>query len=205
LRLWLEDWPGTEPLDRFLAYLFSDLLSDAKFRPEPDLQAAAVCDWLVRTAKRFRRAAPALNLIEFSQQAQVFVNSVYQGIVTGTPLPEVQVQSNGAGQVTIATLYAYLLTGTAVDYQVWLETGATGWWEIPRQPLSNAFVLSPTWEPSQLWTEADAFAVRNQLLSRLVRGLCARCGRGLILASSDLDRRGVRQEGPLWRALLPLL
>jgi len=107
--------------------------------------------------------------------------------------------------VVIATLYAYLLTGPAVRFQVWLEASATGWWEIPRQPLSNAFVLTPSWDPARTWTEADSSAVRNQLLTRLVGGLCARCSQGVVLASSDLDRRGERQDGPLWRALDPVL
>jgi hypothetical protein len=35
--------------------------------------------------------------------------------------------------------------------------------------------------------------------------LTARVRDGVILASSDLDRRGVRQDGPLWRALGPLI
>ena len=47
--------------------------------------------------------------------------------------------------------------------------------------------------------------MRNELRTRIVRGLTARCRDGIILASSDLDRRGVRQDGPLWRALWPLV
>ena len=47
----------------------------------------------------------------------------------------------------------------------------------------------------------EEFAVRNELLTRIVRGLTARCREGVILATSDLDRRGARQDGPLWRAL----
>ncbi len=43
--------------------------------------------------------------------------------------------------------------------------------------------------------------VRNQLLSRIIRGLTNRCTGQVILATSELDRRGLRQEGPLWRAL----
>jgi hypothetical protein len=39
----------------------------------------------------------------------------------------------------------------------------------------------------------------------LIRGLTNRCSGGIILATSDLDRRGIRQDGPLWRALQPLL
>ena len=96
-----------------------------------------------------------------------------------------------------------LLAGHPVRVQVWLETAATGWWDIPNQPLSNAFVLAQSYEPERLWTMADDGLVRNQLLTRLIRGLTARCSDGIILASSDLDRRGVRQDGPLWRAIQP--
>ena len=86
-----------------------------------------------------------------------------------------------------------------------METAAQGWWDIPRQPLSNAFVLVQSRAPEEPWTIDEDFAVRNELLARIVRGLVARCRDGVILASSDLDRRGQRQDGPLWRALGPLV
>ena len=86
-----------------------------------------------------------------------------------------------------------------------METAATGWWDIPKQPLSNAFVLTQSYEPHTPWTMTEDFAIRNELLSRIVRGLCGRCRDGIILANSDLDRRGVYQEGPLWRSLQPAI
>jgi hypothetical protein len=102
-------------------------------------------------------------------------------------------------------MYAYLIAGETVRVQVWLEASGSGWWDIPRQPLSNAFVLAQSWPAGQPWTADEDFAMRNQLLSRLVRGLTARCRQGVILAASELDRRGQRQEGALWRALQPVL
>jgi hypothetical protein len=92
-----------------------------------------------------------------------------------------------------------------VRVQVWLETAATGWWDIPNQPLSNAFVLAQSRDPDLPWTIEEEYKIRNQLLSRLIRGLAARCRDGIILANSELDRRGLRQDGPLWRALQPWL
>jgi len=89
--------------------------------------------------------------------------------------------------------------------QVWLEASGSGWWDIPRQPLSNAFVLAQSWPAGKPWTMDEDYAMRNRLLSRLIRGLTARCSQGVILASSELDRRGQRQEGALWRALQPVL
>jgi hypothetical protein len=105
----------------------------------------------------------------------------------------------------ISTIYGYLLAGRPVRVQVWLETAATGWWDIPNQPLSNAFILAQSRDPQEPWTMEEDFAIRNQLLSRLIRGLTARCADGIILANSDLDRRGLRQEGPLWRAVEPII
>lgn len=208
LQGWLDQWPGTEPLDRFFSQLFANLLSNPRFQPEPGapqaLHQAAVCDWLIKAANRFRRAAPALDLPGVADQGRVFIESIYDGIVTGMPPISSGIETPDRNSVIIATLYAYLLTGPAVQFQIWLEAGAIGWWEIPRQPLSNAFVLNPDWQRDQLWTEADGFALRNQLMVRIVRGLCARCSQGIVVASSNLDRRGERQEGPLWRALSPL-
>jgi hypothetical protein len=88
---------------------------------------------------------------------------------------------------------------------VWLEAGATGWWDIPRQPLSNVFVLAPHWSPDKPWTMDEDVRIRNELLGRVVRGLTVRCRGSIILATSDLDRRGQRQDGVLWRALHPLI
>ena len=49
----------------------------------------------------------------------------------------------------------------------------------------------------------EDFEIRDRLLSRIIHGLVGRCSRGVILANSDLDRRGIYQNGKLWRALQP--
>ncbi len=206
LLAWLVEWPGAEPLDRFFGTLFDDLLCDHLYVSRPDEQStrrrAAVCDWLIRTAGRFRRASLVLGLSDLRQQGITLTQSIQEGLVTGNPLPADSKPDTG---VVVATLYAYLLSGPSVRVQVWLDAGATGWWDIPRQPLSNAFVLTPEWKPGRPWTEAEGVSTRDQLLARLVRGLCNRCQEGVVLASSDLDRRGQTQQGQLWRALQPLL
>jgi hypothetical protein len=203
LRLWLADRGGRETIDAFLHSLFYELLSQPHFQPEPDLAGAAVSDWLVRSASRLRQAAPAMGLTGDAAVGTTFIEAVNQGLVTANP-PDWGDPPDPDG-ITLSTIYAYLLAGEPARVQVWLETAAQGWWDIPRQPLSNAFVLAQSRSPTLPWTIEEDFAVRNELLARIIRGLTARCHDGVILANSDLDRRGLRQDGPLWRALGPVM
>jgi hypothetical protein len=131
-----------------------------------------------------------------------FIEGIEQGLVTANP-PELGDPPDLNG-VMVSTIYGYLLAGQPVKVQVWLETAATGWWDIPNQPLSNAFILAQSRPAHEPWTMEEDFGIRNQLLSRIIRGLTARCSDGVILTNSDLDRRGLRQDGPLWRALEPV-
>jgi hypothetical protein len=203
LRRWLAERGHRDSLDVFLHSLFNELLSQPQFQPDPDLAGAAVLDWLVRSAARLRKAAPAMSLTSEAEIGAAFIDAVNQGLVTANP-PDWGEPPDPEG-IVLSTIYAYLLAGEPVRVQVWLETAAQGWWDIPRQPLSNAFVLAQSRSPELPWTMEEEFAVRNELLTRIVRGLTARVSDGVILASSDLDRRGVRQDGPLWRALRPLI
>lgn len=203
LRLWLSSTPGEQPIDIFLHRLFTELLSQRRFQPDLDLSSAAVCAWLVKTATGVREAAPGMGLRSAQEIALTFVDGINQGLVSANP-PDLGEPPDPDG-VLLSTVYGYLLEGHPVRVQVWLETAATGWWDIPNQPLSNAFVFTQAYEPQTAWTMTEDFSIRNELLSGIIRGLCGRCRDGIILANSDLDRRGLYQDGPLWRALQPVL
>ncbi len=203
LRNWLISAEAKQPLDHFLHALFNNLLAQPPFQPEPDLAGAAVCDWLVQTAGRLRRAAPMLGWHSAETIGQTFILGINHGLVTADP-PELGDPPDPNG-VIIATTYGYLLAGEPVTQQVWLEAAASGWWDIPHQPLSNAFVLTEEYDGSRPWTTADDFEIRNDLMARVMLALCRRCRKSVIVAHSELDRRGMRQDGALWRILQPIL
>lgn len=202
IRMWLSDHHD-QRLDLFIYTLFNELLAGRDFQLEPDIAGAAVCDWLVRTAGYLVDAATGLGLDDDAAIGATFINSINQGLISSQP-PDTGDPPDPDG-IVIATIYGYLLRAESSRVQVWLDTAASGWWDIPRQPLSNAFVLAQSWDPERTWTMTEEIDIRNQLLARLVRGLTARCRDGVVLATSDLDRRGARQDGPLWRALQPVL
>ncbi|MDJ0754203.1 MAG: UvrD-helicase domain-containing protein [Ardenticatenaceae bacterium] len=207
LRRWLSGYDERtareKGLDFFINDFFDELLSHRDFAPEPSAQAGAVCDWLVRLATRLRQASKAMGLESEEAVGRAFINGIQNGLVTAHP-PDMGDPPDPDG-IFIGSIYSFLLSDRVAAVQVWLETAATGWWDIPRQPLSNAFVLSEDWQDGQLWTLEDDVRIRNEMLVRVVKGLCARCSNGVMLATSELDRRGVRQDGVLWRALQGVL
>ena len=97
-------------------------------------------DWLIMTAGRFRKAANRMGFISQAEEGLALVEGINKGLVAANP-PVIGDPPDPSG-VMVSTIYAYLLSGKPVRYQVWLETAATGWWDIPRQPLSNAFIMS---------------------------------------------------------------
>ena len=202
LRLWLVENSNIHSLDHFLYNLFNDVLATRAFQPEPDLAAAGVLEWLIRTAVYLVESAEALSLNSSAEIGSAFLTAINKGLITSQP-PEMGDPPDPDG-VLVSTIYGYLLRGQPVRYQVWLESAASGWWDIPRQPLSNAFVLSASYDPNRMWTMLEEIDIRNKLLARIVRGLTARCTDKVILATSDLDRRGQRQDGTLWRAFQAL-
>ena len=204
LHRWLTENSETLTLDSYLFQLFNDLLAQPPFQPDPEkaVDSAAICHWLTQTAANLRRSAPNIGLTTPAQIGRAFLDGIYQGLVTANP-PDLGDPPDPNG-VVIATTYGYLLSGLSSKLQVWLDAGIVGWWQTPFQPLSNAFVMVQSRAEQQQWTAQEEIETRNELLAHIIRGLTNRCTGGVLLAYSDLDRAGQRQNGHLWRALQPV-
>ncbi|MFW5941574.1 MAG: UvrD-helicase domain-containing protein [Chloroflexota bacterium] len=202
LREWLAAHGELTP-DVFLHRLYDDVLGQPPFAPDGAPSAAATVQWLAEIAARLKRAGPQMGLQGNAATGRAFLSAINDGLVTPDPPPSGEPpQADG---IFISTVHGYLLANRVSAVQLWLDVSSIAWWDTPRQPLSNVFVLSPQWPQEQTWTMAQDYRARNQLLSALISGLTARCRQGVVLASSTLDRRGQRQESPLWHALQPVL
>lgn len=202
VRQWLEAHRELS-VDNFLERLFQELLAQPSSHQEPDAAGALISEWFVTLAQELQQSAPRMELDDPAAIGRALLTAVNEGLVSSDP-PALSQPAEEAG-ILIATTNAYLLENRTSYLQLWLDVSSTLWWETPRQPLSNVFVLTPQWTPGRGWTMADDYALRNRLLSNVVRGLTARCRGQVVLGRSILDNRGQRQEGPLWRALRPLL
>lgn len=202
LRRWLEDH-GELTLDDFLSELYAFLQSEPTLRAHEEQGAPKLADWLVALAARLQHSASPMELQAPQSIGRAFLNAIDEGLVTTDP-PQLGEPPERRG-VIVTTIHGYLLSNEISRLQVWFDVSNPTWWDIPQQPLSNPFVLSPEWPADRPWTLADAYQRRNEILSHVIRGLSVRCKDGVLLSASTLNQRGQRQDSPLWRALQPLI
>ena len=189
--------PGSGNIDHFFRELFGEVLATESMRPEEGTLYAR----LINSATWFRRAAPAMGLGE-KPDGRRYLDMLSEGIVSADYQTGVEEIVASGKVMLVAPVYTYLLHEQVSRFQFWLDVGSIFWWEPPHQPLTNPYVLSRSWRRGARWTESEDRERRNQLLQRLVRGLCRRCLEGVYVCASEVEAvGGGPQESPLLRAL----
>ncbi len=224
LSRWLSSWRAAAPenqlapLDVWWQMLFTEALSRPGFGFAADRDGANVADKLTRSARVFREALAATGVAPNESAAMDFVQLLSEGVMAAQYAPERVSDAEDDG-VLLAPVYTYLTGDYRSQAQIWLDVNATGWYDRLFQPLTHPYVLSRRWqtmatrlpvapneggapiEAGVKWTEADEHAARQDMLRRVIAGLCARCGDRLFLASSQLGLSGQEEAGALARAL----
>lgn len=184
------------PLDQFFARLFGEVLSQPGFGFHDDRDAARVASQLVESARKFRWTLEGSQpgTVESARFGREYVLLAESGALGALFLPGWQTPAEA---VFLAPAYTFLLRNRAVDVQVWLDIGASSWWERLYQPLTHPYVLSMRWQPGALWTDRDEYTSRQETLHRLLLGLVRRTRRQIYLGASDYSESGFEQSGPL--------
>lgn len=201
LSRWLQRLRQGEPmpLDHLLRRLFGEVLS----RPDMDPAEGTLFARFVASAEAFRKTAPALGL-QGRQVGERYAEMVAEGVVAAayeTPMAQAETDS----VLVVAPVTTYLLDDRQVAYQFWLDVGSIHWWAPPHQPLTNPHVLGRDWPAGQSWTDRADYRQRNEVLGRLVRGLCARAREAVYLCWSELETAGEPQDSPLLHAVTDLI
>lgn len=204
---WLNEYIAGQPLtlDRFLSRFFDEVLCGRGFWPPENLEAHRSCSRLIESARKFRRAAPALGDLdpESPQLGRHYLEMIDQGVVAARYVE--RAAENEEPAVLVSSAYAYLLENHRADYHFWVDVGSPEWWRPPSQPLTNPIVLSRRWLAGQTWDMDHDLALRNRLMVRMIEGLARRCRRQVFLCASDIDSLGHSQDGPLLATALRVL
>jgi hypothetical protein len=199
-RRWQEVLPAAGlPWEHVLSRLLGQVLSDAVLDPS----VATACTELLESARRFRQVFPILHEQEDpTAVGRYYLEMLRSGLVTAQYAVDTEER---APAVLVAPVHSYLLAGSPVRRQFWLDLGSVDWWTPPQQPLTNPYVLSRRWPAKARWNDAADYGTRQATLARLIQGLCRRCREGIVLCSSQLSTVGQPCDGPLLRALEPIL
>jgi len=200
MRAWLEESRSrsVDPLDHFLRHLFGEVLSQKGFGFHRNLDAARTASSLIESIQKFRQAMEASGDTSLDIGRE-YLYMLQDGVIAAQYLEAWQTRPVEA--VLLAPAHTFLMMNRPVTVQFWLDVGSNGWWERLFQPLTHPYVLSRSWKPGRLWTDADDLASNQQALARLVTGLLHRCRSSLYLGLNDLDESGFEQRGPLLKAV----
>ena len=205
---------GLLPLDLFWQRLFGDVLSREGFGLHTDHDAAAACDKLIRSARNFREVLETLPQADGGAAGEAtdlaFVSLLAQGLLAAQYAVPSAVNTSAIPQeneVLLAPAFAYLTGDNQSQVQFWLDVNSLGWYERIHQPLTHPHVLSRRWQTGagRKWTDEDEHREQRGMLSRVVRGLAARCESRIYVASSQLSISGQENDGPLARAIQRVL
>lgn len=196
------------PLDVWWQLLFGQVLSQPGFGLAADREAANVVDKLVRSARLFREAVQDSGITARGQLPADYLALITEGVMAAQFVPEGARDVDDATSVLLAPVYTYLTGEHRSRVQLWLDVNATGWYDRLYQALTHPYTLTRHWGAvlarpgaSATWTEADETLARQDMLRRVVIGLCDRCDGRLYLASSQLGLKGQEEAGELARAL----
>ena len=206
LREWLENASivNNEELDTFLSRIFGELLSQPQFAFHKNFEAASVISRLCESSHKFRTAVTTASLPEDLILGKEYIQMVEQGVLSAQYLRNWEEQSDQES-VLVAPAFSFLMRNRSVAVQFWLDIGSTSWWARLDQPLTQPYVLSRNWKPSQKWTGRNDLEVNQETLLRVTRGLLRRCSSHVNLVSVGLNESGNEERGALLVAIQTVL
>lgn len=186
------------PIDELVAAAASELLAPFAHGPVELTPARQ----LVRSAQRMRSLVEHLGHLLVQPAGQCYVEMLLAGTIAADPLEQ---PGQDPQAVPVATPYAWLSSRRTVRFQLWADASGDAWYRSDVKELTNPHVLSPDWQPGDVWTDTRGLKVRRANAARTVRALLRRCREGLVAAESTLDSWGREQEGGVSDALRDVL
>jgi hypothetical protein len=205
LRQWIGDYQNGQslPLEDFIDRLVEDLLGKPGYGFNRNIDAQKAAGQMIESVQSFTLALESAEPEGDRPAGEACLRAVQAGLAPGQYIAGWQIQPQDA--VLLAPAYTFVQSNQAVDFQVWLDVGGSGWSERPYQPLSHPYVLQRRWPAGAAWGDDQELTASREVLARLVVGLVRRCRQRILCGISELDEQGYAQRGPLLEALQQIL
>ncbi|MBF8436430.1 UvrD-helicase domain-containing protein [Halanaerobiaceae bacterium Z-7014] len=163
----------------------------------PDEEEIIACRQIIKSFHKFAEIIEAYNITDGNRIGKYFISMINKGTLAAEILNEPGQKIRD--KVIVSTPYKFI-TSTLVDsveYLFLLDTGSQFWFSGITKELLNPYVLSPQWNQQANWDDRiDRSLKQDQLLDNIL-SLIRKSSKGIYLATSLFDSRGIEQEGEL--------
>ncbi|MCX7842386.1 MAG: hypothetical protein N2489_04855 [Clostridia bacterium] len=178
------------PINEFFQKVFLEILisKDVDVLDSDILQAKNLID----SARTFADVVSRFNM----NASREFLAMVRRGIKSAESIFEIE-ERLGGDFVLLSTPVAYLASSLSNKVIILTSLSSRNWTPRSVKELSNAHVLTKTWEKGDIYTEEMEERNQKRYLALLTRALLKRCGEKLITFESNLSANGYENDGDL--------
>jgi hypothetical protein len=191
VRNWIGDYKKeiqALPINEFFQKVFLEILISSDIAETDILQAKYLIDssqTFVETVSRFNRNG-----------SRDFLEMVRGGIKSAESIFELEEKLNG-DFVLLSTPVSYLAGSMASKVVILTSISSSNWTPRSIKELTNAHVLTKTWEAGAVYSEELEEENQRNYLAVLIRAILKRCSHKLITFESMLSANGFENDGVL--------
>jgi hypothetical protein len=191
IRAWITEYKArdaTLPINEFFQKVFLEILISDEVQETDILQAKNLID----SARTFSDVVSRFN----RNASRDFLEMVKSGIKAAESIFEMEENLTGEF-VLMSTPVAYLAGSLKRKVVILTSISSSNWTPRCIKELTNAHVLTKTWNIEEIYTEALEEENQKKYLGVLLRAILKRCGEKLITFDSLLSANGHENDGIL--------
>lgn len=192
IRKWISDYKSREkplPIDEFLQKVFLEILISREVSDSDILQAKKLID----SAQSFVDIVSKFSNMNANKG---FLDMIRGGIKAAESIFELE-EALSEDCVLLATPIAYLSGTLTSKITILAGISSRNWTPRSIKELTNAHVLTKTWDVSGIYTEKMEEEYQKHYLAVVLRAILKRCSDKLITFESSLSSNGYENDGML--------
>ncbi|WP_242973345.1 UvrD-helicase domain-containing protein [Clostridium thermosuccinogenes] len=192
IRNWIKEYKEREnplPINEFFQKVFLEILISREISDDDILQAKKLIDsaqTFVDTVSRFSNM----------NANKGFLDMIRGGIKAAESIFELEETLNG-DSVILSTPIAYLSSTLKSRIIILSGISSENWTPRSIKELTNAHVLTKTWDTGKIYTEEMEESYQRHYLAIIMRALLRRCSDRLYTFESNLSANGYENNGML--------
>ena len=191
IRNWINDYRRGKPIDIdiFFQRVFTEILLVCGAEEQDIIDIKRLID----SSHNFKETISRFNTLDINRD---FLKMVKKGVKSAESIFDME-ERGGENEIVLCTPMTYL--SNSLSHKVILMMGISSPHWIPRcaKEISNPYVLSPTWNVGDIYTEDIEEENQKKTIAIVLRALIKRCSEKFITFESKYSSDGFENDGIL--------